>query len=222
MNARSILAAGLGAGALFGFATLSMAQPARRAPAPAGPAASAARPAAPSAQITNGPPIAGVCVFSPEGAASESLVGKAYSARMQQLVQQVRAELEPQETSFQTDGRALEGARGTLDQATFAKRAADLNLRRANLDKLEQQRQQELQATQQKAIGRINGEIAQALPAVYQQHNCSLLIRGEAVILANPAMDLTPALTTALNSRIQTITFDREQLPAQGAAATAQ
>jgi outer membrane protein len=217
MRPRTLIAAGAAAGVLAAFSAAAMAQPATRAQ-PAARAPTAAAPAAP--QITHGPALAGVCVFYGDNAAGESLVGKAYAARMQQLVQQVRSEIQPQETSYDTDGRALEAQRATLDQPTFAKRAADLNLRRANLDRLEGQRQRELQATQQKALMRINSEISQVLPGVYQEHHCSLLFRGEAVVLGNPAMDLTGAITAALNARITTITFDREQLPVEGGATT--
>ena len=42
-----------------------------------------------------------------------------------------------------------------------------------------------------------------------------MLLNGEAVMAANPAMDLTQDITTALNGRMSTITFDRETAPAQ-------
>ena len=39
--------------------------------------------------------------------------------------------------------------------------------------------------------------------------------------LANPAMDITPVVITALNARIQTLTFERERLDPTPAAAQA-
>ena len=42
-----------------------------------------------------------------------------------------------------------------------------------------------------------------------------MLLNGDAIMAANPAMDLTNEVTTALNGRMSTITFDRETAPAQ-------
>jgi Skp family chaperone for outer membrane proteins len=212
MNIRPLLVAGACVGALTAFAATAFAQSVRTA----APAAASAAPAAPP--IVNGPVLPGVCFFSEQATIGQSLVGQAIATRLQQLLGQVRAEIQPQEQSYQTDGQGLEAARGTLSAAEFQKKAADLNLRRSNLDHLETQRQQELEYTQQKAIRRVDVEIAQVLPAVYQQHNCSLLINGQAVMLGNPGMDLTPAVVTALNARIQTLVFDREAPPAQAGA----
>jgi outer membrane protein len=215
MRSNSALAAGVAVGALISIAGAAFAQPATRARAAAAPAAA---PAAPS--IAHGPALPGVCLVSIEGALGDSLVGKAYNARLQQLGQQVNAELQPQAASLETDGRALETQRATLDGPTYQKRVADLNLRAANFDRLQQQRQREMQATQQKALQRIGAEVNQVLPGVYQEHHCSMLLRGEAVLMGNPAMDVTGAVTAALNAKITTITFDREQLPQQGGATT--
>jgi Skp family chaperone for outer membrane proteins len=212
MTTRSLLAAGACAGALLSLATNVLAA----TPLPSATAASAAPAQAP---IVNGPPLTGVCVFSEQGVLANSTVGHAVATRFNQLVQQVNAELSPDATSYQTDQRALEASRGTLDEPTYEKRAADLNLRRANLQRLGQQRQQELEYTKQHQVNRIGQEIAQVLPAVYQQARCSMLLDAQAVLIYNPQMDLTPAVVTALNARIQTLTFDRETPPAQPGAA---
>lgn len=212
MKTRTLVAAGMAASGL-----LALAAPASAQAAPAAPAGGAAQ-----VQVTHGPPVPGVCIFNEQAALAGSLVGKAVATRYQQLVQQAGAELDPQVTSFQADRRALEAARGTLDEPTYEKRAADLNLRAHNLQQLHDQRQQELEYTRQKALSHVGQEIVQVLPAVYMQSRCSLLLDAQAVWLGNPAMDVTPALITALNARIQTLTFDREAPPAQPGGGGAQ
>jgi len=204
MKIRTLAVAGVAAGALLGLSGLAGAQP-----------AAPAAPATPQIQITHGPVIPGVCYFNEQATIGKSLVGQAVVTRLQQLVGQVRAEISPQEQTFATDARAFEAARATLDAPTAQKRAADLNLRRSNLDHLETQRQQELEYTQQHQLSRIDAELAQVLPGIYQTQHCSILINGQAVIFANPGMDLTNAAVTALNARIQTLTFDRETPPPQ-------
>jgi outer membrane protein len=206
MNTRAILAAGVAAGGLFALAAAATAQTTPTAPGAAAPA---------QVQVTHGPPIPGVCIFNEQAALANSLVGKAVATRYQQLVQQAGAELDPQVTSFQADRRALEAARGTLDEPTYEKRAADLNLRAHNLQQLHDQRQQELEYTRQKQLARVGQEIVQVLPGAYMQAKCSLLLDAQAVWLGNPTMDVTPSVITALNARITTLTFDREAPPAQ-------
>jgi outer membrane protein len=46
----------------------------------------------------------------------------------------------------------------------------------------------------------------------YQQKNCSVLLQRSAIVIANPAMDITPQVVAALNAKITTFAFDRERL----------
>jgi outer membrane protein len=48
--------------------------------------------------------------------------------------------------------------------------------------------------------------------SAYQQARCSVLIQRDSVVLANPAMDITPAVVTGLNAKITQFAFDRERL----------
>ncbi len=205
-----------GAAALLAFASVAAAQ------APAAPAAP--RPAAPAAAagpaITHGPAIPGICVVNTDRILVESAVGKAATARLQQLGNVVRAELTAEQDALVKDATAFQTARATLAQDAIDKRDADLQVRNNALQRKADQRQRELQATQQKAFSRIATELEPVEVQVYQQRQCSLLLAAEAVTAANPAMDITPTVITALNSRISTLTFERERL--DPAPATAQ
>jgi len=164
--------------------------------------------------LVHGPPIAGYCVFSLNEIIGGSKVGQAVVARLKVLSSQVTAELQPEAESLNTDARALEASRATLDQATLQAKQANLQLRAANLQKTEQQRQQEMQSTQQKQFGVVLKQLDPIMRDLYQQRHCSILIDGDSggVRMVNPAMDLSPAAVTALDLRIQTLTFDREHL----------
>src|SRR5215469_9507648 len=126
MRSRSPLAVGVAVGAIVAISGAALAQPATRAttraPATARAPAAAAPPAA-APNISYGPALPGVCIVYVDKALGESLVGKAYDTRMQQLLQQVNAELQPQATSLQSDRNSLESQRSTLDGPTFEKRA---------------------------------------------------------------------------------------------------
>jgi outer membrane protein len=183
----------------------------------------AAAPAAAPA-LTHGPALPNVCVVDIQGASANSTVGKYVFTRLKQLQDQATAELQGEATSLQNDARALDTARATLDQNTLEQRAAALQVRDNALQRKGQLRQRELEATDEKASNRIGAEMQPLITQIYQQKGCSMLIRREALLTMNPAMDITPALITALNAKITQFAFDRERLdvaapPAAAAAA---
>ena len=184
--------------------------------------AQAAAPAAPAAPaVTHGPALPGVCTVSVEGAIATSTVGKYVQTRLQQIATQVEAELKAEQTAIQNEAKTLEGQRATLDQNTFETRAAALQVKANAYQRKEQQRSRELQATQQKALGRVYQELTPIVGQVYQQNKCSLLINRESVVLSNPAMDISQPVVTALNAKITQFTFDRERLDQTAAPAAA-
>ena len=212
MKTKTFLAATCVAAVSLAIGSQALAQAAKPAAAPA-PAAVA------PPTVVHGPAIAGICVVSPEAAAGQSTVGHYVQTRLQQIATQVQAELTAEQTAIMTDAKALDGKKGTLDQATFDKSNADLQLRANAFDRKRQLRERELQATQQKALGRIGQELDPIMRAAYQQNKCSMLVVREAVLYTNPAMDLTPVVTTGLNAKLTQCAFDREHLDQQVAPA---
>jgi outer membrane protein len=172
--------------------------------------------------ITHGAAIPGICTLSIEGAIGGSTVGKYVQTRVQQIATQVQSELKAEDTTLNTEAKALDAQRATLDQSTLEKRAADLQVRANAFQRKAQLRERELQATQQKAIGRVGTELEPVIRDVYQQRKCTLLFQRDALVIANPAMDLTSAVVAGLNAKITQFNFDRERLdqPAPGAAGT--
>lgn len=162
--------------------------------------------------ITHGPALPGVCVMSIQGVIQGSTVGKYVGTRMQQILAQVDAELKAEETSLQNDAKTLDGQKATLDQGALEQRAAALQVRSNALQRKSQLRDRELERTQQKALGRVGQELEPIMRQVYQQRQCSVLLRSESMLLGNPSMDLSPAITTGLNAKITQFAFDRERL----------
>lgn len=167
---------------------------------------------------THGPAIPNMCILSIEGAIGTSTVGKYVDTRMQQIVAQVNAELNTERTGIDSEAKALDAQRATLDQSALEKRASDLQVRANALQRKAQQRDREISATEQKALGRISQELEPLIRTVYQQKQCSALLRRDAVVIASPAMDITPQVVTALNAKITQFAFDRERLDQQSAA----
>ncbi|HQT53789.1 MAG TPA: OmpH family outer membrane protein [Phenylobacterium sp.] len=168
--------------------------------------------------ITHGPALPGVCVMSIQGVITGSTVGKYVQTRMQQILAQVDAELKAEETSLQNDAKTLDGQKATLDQGALEQRAAALQVRSNALQRKSQLRDRELERTQQKALGRVGTELEPIMRQVYQQRQCSVLLRSDSVLIANPAMDISPAIMTGLNAKITQFAFDRERLDQPAAA----
>jgi outer membrane protein len=171
--------------------------------------------------VTHGPAIPGICIFSFDNAIGGSTVGKYVETRLQQISAQANAELSGENTALQNDAKALDARRSTLDQSSLEKQAADLQVRNNALQRKAQLRERELQATEQKAILRVQQEMEPLIRQAYQQKTCSILLNRSAVLLGNPATDITPAVLVALNAKITQFAFDRERLDQQAGAAAA-
>jgi Skp family chaperone for outer membrane proteins len=172
--------------------------------------AQAAPPAAPP--INHGAPLAGVCIFSSQRAVATSLVGKAVDARLKTIIAQVNAELTAERTALDSEAKALEAKRATLDQSALETQAAALQVKANGWQRKGQQRQREVEATEQKQLARVYQELDPAIRQAYQAKTCAILIERESVLLGNPAMDITDAVVAAVDARIKTLTFDRERL----------
>lgn len=175
--------------------------------------AAAAAPAAPA--VTHGPALPGVCIFSDKRAVGQSLVGKAVDARLKTIAQQVQAELNGERTALETEAKALEAKRATLAQDAQEQQGAALQVKANAWQRKAQLRQKEYEATEQKALSRVYQELNTPITQVYQAQKCSILLDRESVMFANPAMDITDGVVTALDARIKTLTFDRERLDQQ-------
>lgn len=168
--------------------------------------------------VTHGPALSGVCIVSRDQVLGASTLGKAIETRLQQLNSQVEAELKTEVTAINNEAKTLDGQRATLAPDAFEKRSADLQVRANAFERKRQQRGREMVATQEKALGRFEQELAPVITQVYQQKQCSILFERAALVIANPAMDVTQQVVSALNARITTLTFERERLDAQPAA----
>ena len=108
-----------------------------------------------------------------------------------------------------------------MAQAAFQAKQASLQQRADTLEQRVQLRGRELQATQAKQLQVIGTAVEPILRQLYEQKQCAVIFDrdGGAVRAANPAMDLTAQVVSALDQKLQTLTFDREHLDAQSGAA---
>jgi len=176
--------------------------------------AAAAAPASPP----TGPAIPGMCVLSQEAVVFTSTVGKYVATRLQQLNAAAQAEVTSSTTTLQNDEKAFEAARAGLSQEQLQQRAAALAGRERDLERTVSVRREEMNQTAQKAQARILQEASPIFQQAVRSHNCSIVMSGTGVLVAETAMDITPTVIAGLNAKITQFAFDREHLD-QGAAA---
>jgi outer membrane protein len=210
MSSKTVFTLIAGAAAMALGASAAQAQT-RPAAAPAA--------AAPAPTIAQGPVIPGVCTISFNQAIAESQVGQFVKTRLQQIAQQVSAELQPEDAQLSNEYKAFQAKASTLDPTTRQAQGQAIQAKVTAFQQKAELRQRELQATQEKALNRIAQELDPIAQQLYQQHRCSILINRTAVLLGNPDMDLSQQAVTQLNGKIQQFAFDREHLDTQPAPA---
>jgi len=214
MKTSTILMSAAAALAGLSCASAAFAQakaPAKPAAAPAVAAPAAATP--PPLNLTATVP--GVCILQRDAVLGGSTVGKYVQTRMGQLQNQVQAELSGEGSSLQNDAKTFDAKKATLAQADAQRQQQGLQQRYQALQEKGAQRERELEATQQKALQRVWSEAVPLIGDVVKKANCAVVFDGQAIMVANTAMDVTPGIVTALNSKITQFDFDREKLPAQ-------
>lgn len=175
-----------------------------------------AQPAAPAlAQPLGGPVVAGVCLLSREAIFANAAVGKAASARLQELTRAAQAEVDAPRAALETEAKALEGQ---ADNAANKQKREALAQRWQALQQKAAHASREIEVTRAKALERIANEAQPVIAQVYTAKKCGLLFDRNVAMGGNFANDLTADVVRALDARIQTITFERERLPAPSAA----
>jgi Skp family chaperone for outer membrane proteins len=175
--------------------------------------------AAPAAEPPTGPAIPGMCVLSQEAVVFTSTVGKYVATRLQQLNSAAQAEITADTTSLQNDEKALEAQRTSLSQEQLQQRAGALAQRERDLERTVAVRREEMNQTAQKAQARILQEASPIFQQAVHSHNCSIVMSGTGVLVAETSMDITPTVIAGLNAKITQFEFDREHLDQAAAAA---
>ncbi|MFC4253992.1 OmpH family outer membrane protein [Altererythrobacter xixiisoli] len=171
---------------------------------------------APAAQPLGGPVVPGLCLLSREAIFANAAVGKAASARLNELTRTAQAEIDGQRPAIEAEAKALEGQPDNAENRQKREAlAARWNALQANAAHVSQ----EIEATRAKALERIANDAQPLIAQVYTAKECGLLFDRGVALGGNFANDLTADVVRALDAKVQTITFERERLPQQTPAA---
>lgn len=177
--------------------------------------------------------VSGIAVADPEAAVANSKAWAAARGQIQTTYktqidqanarrQAIATELQPLVTKFQSDQRAnvAQSALQTQAQAIQTKeQAANAELARLT---------QPAQRAQAYALEQISAKLPDALNAAVRAKNVTMLLRPESALFANPAADITSAITAELDRAVPTVSITPpanwqpgQQGQAQGQAAAA-
>ena len=163
-----------------------------------------------------GPVVPGVCVYHHDRLLAQSTAGQSLVTGLQRLQQEVQAELAPYEQFIQTESQALQQGQATIPQDQFQQRGRDLEARYREFETLRQTRTGELRYTlayQQQQIGQAADPI---LATLYAERGCGILLSADAVLRANPQMDITETAIQRLNAALPSLpAFTRMAVPVQ-------
>ncbi|CAH0348260.1 MAG: OmpH family outer membrane protein [Sphingobium sp.] len=167
--------------------------------------------AQPQAQPLGGPVVPGLCLVSREAIFANAAVGKAASTRLQELTRTAQAEIDAQRPAIETEAKALEAQ---PDNAQTQPKREALAGRWQALQTQAAQIGREIEATRAKALARIANEAQPVIAQAYTAYKCGLLFDRNVALGGNFANDLTADVVKGLDAKIQTISFERERLPA--------
>lgn len=172
--------------------------------------------ARPVTQPLGGPAVPGVCLVSREAIFANAAVGKAATARLQELARAAQVEVDAERKPIEDEANAIPAdTKATPDQRRTREQA--LAARVQPLQVKAQQRAAEIEATRTKALARIADEAQPVIAEVYAAHKCGLLFDRNVALGGNFTHDLTADVVKGLDAKIQTISFERERPPAQPA-----
>jgi Skp family chaperone for outer membrane proteins len=173
------------------------------------PALAQTAPAPPASTGLGGPLVAGVCLLSEQAVIANAKIGVAATARLKQLTEQARAEVDADRAPLEAEAKALQA---DANKADATARAQVLQTRDAAYQQKVALRTREIEATRDKAVNRIMAEAQSVIAQAYQTHSCGLILDRNSVLGGNMGGDLTPDVVRGLDAKITTITFDRESL----------
>jgi Skp family chaperone for outer membrane proteins len=169
-------------------------------------------------QPLGGPVVPGVCLLSREAIFANAAVGKAASARLQELTRAAQAEVDAERAPLETEAKAIDAL---PDNAQNKPRRDAFATKWQALQRKAQHNGREIEATRAKALQRIANDAQPVIAQVYTAKKCGLLFDRGTALGGNFANDLTADVVKALDAKVQTITFERERLPQQPAPAPA-
>ena len=155
----------------------------------------------------------------------ESEVGKHIARQIESIANTMQSEIKASTQPLEGERDRLVAELKNVDQAALRtrpdlqKRAQEFVAKGQKQQVEAQYKQRELQVTEQKALQKVNTELAEVLKAIVTERNADIVLDRSLVIFGGTTVDVTDTVVARLNSRIRTVSVVRERLPRQPAQA---
>lgn len=167
-------------------------------------------------QSLGGKAVPGVCLLSRQEVVGTSQVGEAADARLKQLAQSARQQLDHDRDPLRRDIQAFQQKAQSLKADDRKKQGQALQQRMEAFQNKAQQLNERIQLTRSKVMQRIGNDAEPVVQSVYKAHSCGLLLDRDSVLGGNMSNDLTADVVKGLNAKVKTISFNLEPLPKGG------
>jgi Skp family chaperone for outer membrane proteins len=153
----------------------------------------------------------------------ESKAGKDMATKLDNIETQMNNELNPERTTLQTEGKALDAKLAGKTRAQVNADAAlvtELNNYQAKANAFAakaQKASQEFSLTERVALGNFNKALEPVLLQVIQEKNAQLVVSKSSVIYSADAIDASALLIQKLDAATPTLTVTRQKIPDQPA-----
>lgn len=159
--------------------------------------------------------VPGVCMLSRGAVLSNSKVGKAADARLKQLAQQSRSQLDNQRKPLDQSIQQFQQKADSLSDSERQSQQQALQQRMQSLQKQAQELDARIRLTRNDATQRIAKVLDPLVADIYKKHNCGILLDRDSVLGGNSQNDLTSEAVSALDNKMTTISFNLAPLPKQ-------
>lgn len=190
----------------------------------------AAKPATAAPATKPGPVIPGVCIYSNDAVMANADISKTAAQRLEQINSAAEAELEPDIKALEAERASLAKQEATLAKDKFQPLAQAFFGKAKTFSDKAFIVNQELVRTEREANRLVGAAIGPVLTTVYETRGCGMLVDRNAVLFANPTMDITGEVIDKLNAakppidikRVVISEADRQKLLKQKAEQDAQ
>ena len=168
-----------------------------------------------------------IAVFNEERVLRESAVGQHIASRIQEIAQEIDAELNALGQPIQQETERLGAETASMTPQAIQARP-DLMQRIEALNQSAQQfelarraRQQELVQTERQAMQPVYQSLQPILQAVVEERSIDILIDRGNLVFASADVDITPLVIERLNAALPTVQVARVRISQEAAAAAA-
>ena len=153
-------------------------------------------------------------VVDPQRLMEESPQGKA-------MFESMRAEFAPRQRTLEAQGQAVKAKQEKLqkDAATMteeqrARAEKELRDSMRDLERARGEAQDDYNARRNEELSRLQRTLGEEVRTYAKAQNFDVVLSGESVVYATPALDITPAILTALQARSATSSASAKPAPA--------